>query len=114
MASYRPISLLVLFSKIIKKIFLRRLSPILVEQNIIPEHQFGFRTNHGTPEQCHRVVNKVTDTLENKKYCSAIFLDVQQAFDRVWHQGLLFKIKKAVHALFVCFLRAICLSATFM
>lgn len=40
------------------------------------------------------IANVITDALERKKYCSAAFLDVQQAFDRVWHPGLLFKIKK--------------------
>jgi len=27
------------------------------------------------------------------KYCTAAFLDVSQAFDKVWHAGLLHKIK---------------------
>lgn len=29
----------------------------------------------------------------HKEYCSAAFLDIQQAFDKVWHKGLLCKIK---------------------
>jgi hypothetical protein len=32
--------------------------------------------------------------LENKKTCAAVFLDIQQAFDKVWHQGLLYKLKR--------------------
>jgi hypothetical protein len=31
--------------------------------------------------------------LENKTVCSAIFLDITQAFDRVWHRGLLHKLR---------------------
>jgi hypothetical protein len=31
--------------------------------------------------------------MENKEHCSAVFLDISQAFDKVWHQGLLYKIK---------------------
>jgi len=27
------------------------------------------------------------------RYCSAIFLDVSQAFEKIWHRGLLYKIK---------------------
>jgi hypothetical protein len=30
----------------------------------------------------------------NRQYCTAVFLDVSQAFDKVWHPGLLFKIKR--------------------
>lgn len=80
--------------------------PVLEKQSIIPEYQFGFRSNHGTPEQCHRIINVITDTLENKKYCSAVFLDVKQAFDRVWHHGLLFKIKKLLPAPFYLFFKS--------
>jgi hypothetical protein len=34
--------------------------------------------------------------LEEQQYCSAVFLDVSQAFDKVWHPGLLFKIKQTL------------------
>jgi hypothetical protein len=32
--------------------------------------------------------------MENQEYCTAAFLDVSQAFDKVWHTGLHFKIKR--------------------
>jgi len=32
--------------------------------------------------------------MENQQYCTDAFLDVRQAFDKVWHPGLLFKIKR--------------------
>ena len=44
-------------------------------------------------EQVHRIVNKIDQTLHGKEYCSAAFLDIAQAFDKVWHEGLLYKIK---------------------
>jgi len=34
--------------------------------------------------------------LEEQQYCSAVFLDVSQAFDKDWHPGLLFKIKRTL------------------
>lgn len=94
LSSYRPISLLPICSKLFERLFQNRLFPILEALNVMPEHQFGFRQNHGAAEQCHRVVKVIRDSLENKLYCASIFLDVKQAFDRVWHDGLLFKIKQ--------------------
>ncbi|KAH8327438.1 hypothetical protein KR074_002764, partial [Drosophila pseudoananassae] len=38
----------------------------------------------------------VLSNLEEKKYCCAVFLDAKQAFDMVWHPGLLMKIKRSV------------------
>lgn len=37
-------------------------------------------------------MNKIKESLEEMKVCAAVFLDMQ-AFDRVWHEGLLYKIK---------------------
>lgn len=91
--SYRPISLTPILSKLWETILLHRLSSTLAKENIIPEHQFGFRKMHATIEQVHRVYNAVRQCFEKKEYCSAAFIDIQQAFDRVWHKGLLYKIK---------------------
>lgn len=94
--SYRPISLLPITSKMFEKLFLRRFQSVIDENNLIPDHQFGFRQKHSTVEQIHRVVNVIKEDLETKKYCSAAFLDVSQAFDKVWHEGLLYKLKLSI------------------
>jgi hypothetical protein len=94
LTSYRPISLLPVASKVFEKLFLKRLRSLIIEDEVIPNHQFGFRQQHATIEQVHRVAEVIRDCLESKEYCSAAFLDVSQAFDKVWHSGLLFKIKK--------------------
>ncbi|CAK1542793.1 unnamed protein product [Leptosia nina] len=72
----------------------KALNRVLEEQNVIPDHQFGFRSHHGTTEQIHRVAHTIRQAMERKEYCSAVFLDIQQAFDRVWHKGLLCKLKQ--------------------
>ena len=56
-------------------------------------HQFSFRPLNSTIEQIYRVADKITETFENKQYCSAAFLDIMQAFDKVWHTGLLAKLR---------------------
>lgn len=90
--SYRPISLLPILSKLFEKLIIKRLKPILEEAQIIPTHQFGFRTKHSTIDQIHRITDVIEKTLEGKKVCSTIFLDVAQAFDKVWHEGLCHKL----------------------
>lgn len=92
--SYRPISLLPIISKIFEKILLNKMKPLLEKAGAIPDHQFGFRQEHSTIEQVHRIVTVVNNCIKNKKYCSAAFLDISQAFDKVWHTGLLHKLKK--------------------
>lgn len=91
-SSYRPISLLSQLSKIFERILLSHILPLISRNNIIPDHQFGFRKRHGTIEQVHRIAKEINAAFQAKKYCAAVFLDVAQAFDKVWHDGLLHKI----------------------
>ena len=85
--SYRPISLLPIISKLFEKLLLKRLKPIIERKNLVRDHQFGFRKSHSTMDQVHRITNVIEKALEEKKVCYAIFLDVSQAFDKVWHEG---------------------------
>lgn len=90
--SFRPISLLPWMSKIFERL-LARTKNVGHLENLIPEHQFAFREKHFTVQQCHCIVNKIKNRLEEKKMCAAVFLDIQQAFDKVWHMRLLYQLK---------------------
>ena len=92
--SYRPISLLPTISNVLEKLILKRNNKKSNPQDWIPNHQFGFRQTHFTIQQCHRVADTINKALENHQFCTAAFLDVSQAFDKVWRPGLLSKIKK--------------------
>jgi hypothetical protein len=90
---FRPISLLPIMSKIFERILLKRIQMDDDINTKIPTQKFGFRENHLTTQQCHRIVNEIIKSLEEKKLCTAAFLDIQQTFDRVWHDSLLYKLK---------------------
>ena len=65
---------------------LKQIKPLIS----IPDFQFGFGNKHSTVDQIHRVTKVVEKAFEEKKYCTAVF------FDRVWHEGLILKISKAL------------------
>jgi len=94
--SYRPISLLPVTSKLFERLLLQRINEEHDPSTLLPSHQFGFRERHSTIHQVHRLVNEIAMSLEEKKYCNTVFLDISQAFDRIWHPGLLFKLKHAL------------------
>ena len=90
--SYRPISLLSIQNKVFEKLLHRKLTRLLPPDSLPPQ-QFGFRTKHSTVDQVQRVIHTISSALEKKQFCSAVFFDVAQAFDKVWHEGLLFKLR---------------------
>jgi hypothetical protein len=75
---------------------LKRLTPTLAVNKVIPSHQFGFRPKHGIIQQVYRIIHRINNDQENKRYCTAAFLDISQAFDKVWHTGLFLKLKQAL------------------
>jgi hypothetical protein len=91
--SYRPKSLLPIMSKLFEKLLLLRLQSVITKKKLIPNHKFGFRKQHSTLEQVHRIIEAIEQAIEEKKICTAVFLDVSQAFDRVWHKGLEYKLR---------------------
>jgi hypothetical protein len=74
--------------------------------SILPNSQFGFRSTHSTIHQVHRVVDAISYALEKKLYCTCVFLDISQAFDRVWYHGLLFKLKKFLHPVYFLIIKS--------
>lgn len=90
--NYRPIGLLTTLSKLFERIIQSRLSDFLQVNNILPDCQFGFRPNHSTTQQILHIYKIITSGFENKNHTTVAFLDVAQAFDKVWLKGLLFKL----------------------
>jgi hypothetical protein len=92
--SYRPISLLNIAGKVFEKILSTRLKNFLEINNLLPPEQFGFRSERST---INPILEFHTDTTRHanlKEHTLAVFLDIERAFDRVWHDGLVQKLIK--------------------
>lgn len=91
-SSYRPISLLNSISKIFEKIVLHRLNNYIELEQIFPNTQFGFRPQHSTTHQLARVVNHLKTSQQNQKSTGLVTLDIEKAFDSIWHDALIHKM----------------------
>lgn len=90
--SYRPISLLSSISKILEKVILVRLKRHIEANNVIPNHQHGFRSGYSTVTQLHRLVSTIRSNLRNKLSTGIVLCDFEKAFDKVWTNGLIYKL----------------------
>ena len=92
--NYRPISLLPICSKILEKIIFNNIYRYLVVNDLISKHQSGYRPGESTTNQLLSIVHTIHLALDEQKEVRSIFLDMSKAFDKVWHDGLLFKLQR--------------------
>lgn len=61
---------------------------------ILTDQQSGFRNKDSTINQLLLLYDEIVKNLDKGKDVRFIFCDVSKAFDRVWHMGLLYKLRK--------------------
>lgn len=91
--NYRPISLLSNISKILEKIIVDEINEHLNEHNLLSNRQHGFRPSRSTADLLLLLTKSWQDALDVGLDTVVIALDIAGAFDRVWHKGLLAKLR---------------------
>jgi retron-type reverse transcriptase len=90
--NYRPISLASL-SKVIEKVVFMRFYNFLLDIGFLNPMRSGYRPGVSTVNQILYLTHKIYEAFELGKEVRVMFLDISKAFDRVWHKGLLYKLK---------------------
>ena len=94
--NYRPISLLPICGKILEKIIFNRLYSYLIANRLITINQSGFRPGDSTTNQLLYLVDEIHQGFDSAECFEVrtVFLDISKAFDKVWHDVLIFKLKQ--------------------
>ena len=90
--SYRPISLISSIMKIFERVIEQRLRSHLEDIGFINKHQSGFRRAKSTDDHLFRLSQSIMESFNRGEHVVAAFLDIEKAFDNVWHNGLRYKI----------------------
>ena len=94
--NYRPISLLPICGKMFEKIIFNNLYNHLTTHHLMPKNQSGFRPGDSTTNQLIDLVDEIRHAFDSTKSLEvrAIFLDISKVFDKVWHDGLIFRMRQ--------------------
>lgn len=91
---FRPIALLSVCYKLLERLILNRIKPIVEEK--IPVEQAGFRPKRSCSDQVLAVATHIERGFEEKKKSTAVFIDLSSAYDTVWRQGMLLKFLRFI------------------
>jgi hypothetical protein len=92
--NYRPISITSCLLRLFEKIIHIRLEFIVESSNILTKFQSGFRNKRQTKDNLLFLCQKTLEKFNHNKKMCAIFYDIASAFDKVWLDGLLFKLNE--------------------
>ena len=91
--NYHPVSLLSVVSKVFEELVNNRIVDRLEKCGLFSDFQYGFRSSRSTADLLTVVSDRIARAFNRSGATRAVALDISKAFDRVWHAGLLHKLK---------------------
>ena len=84
-----------IFGKIFEKIIFNNIYNFFFEQKLLNPNQFGFFLPDSCTNQLLAITHEIFETFDCNPSLEvrSVFLDISKAFDKVWHEGLLYKLK---------------------
>jgi hypothetical protein len=92
MNNYRPISLTPIINKILESHINNQLSEYLEQQNILFNHQYGFRKKSNTINAVFDMISQLQSNLDRGDLGAIVFIDIKKAFDTVDRDILILKL----------------------
>ena len=89
----RHVSLLSVVSKVLEKFVNNSIVGHLEKCGLSSDFQYGFRSSRSTAELLTVVSDRIARAFNRSAASRAVALDISKAFERVWHAGLLHKLK---------------------
>ena len=89
MKNYRPVSNLVLISKLVERGVDKRLQKHLTKHGLMIDKQYGYKKAHSTEMLLLNVINNLLKSCDNNIPSIVLLLDLSAAFDTVDHNKLL-------------------------
>ena len=88
-------SLLSICSKIFDILIFDSIYEFLIKNNLFNNNQSGFRPNDSCIHHLIAITHNIFSAFDANPLLEVrgVFLDLSKAFDRVWHEGLLYKLK---------------------
>ena len=88
--NYRPISLLPVFGKIFEKLIFHEMCNVFIENDLILPNQSGFKPGDSCINQLLSITHDIYKSFDCGYEVRGVFLDISNAFDKIWHDGIIF------------------------
>ena len=92
--NYHSVSLLPICSEIFELIIYDNMLKYFLDINVITPKHSGSRPGDSCINQHLSITHHIFNSFENSVEVRGVFLDISEAFDMVWHDGIIYKLKQ--------------------
>ena len=92
--NYRPDSLLPFCGKAFERLLYNKMLNFFKKNDLISPKQSGFRPGDSCINQLLSISHEILSAFDIDLEVRGLFLDVSKAFDKVWHAGLIYKLRQ--------------------
>ena len=92
--NYWPVSLLPICGKFLERLIYNSLFEYFIENDVISPNQSAFKPGHSCKNQLISITHEIYQSFDHGFEVRGVFLDISKAFDKVWHNGLIYKLKQ--------------------
>ena len=90
----RPISLLSISGKVLERLLYNSMFEFFIQNKLITPNQSRFKTGDSYINQIIFITHKIYKLFDDGCEVQGVFLDISKAFDKVWQQGLHYKLRQ--------------------
>ena len=90
----RPVSLLPICGKIFERLIFNEMFRFFLANNILASKQSGFKPGDSCINQLLSITHEIYSSFDDGFEVRSVFLDISKAFDKVWHEEIIFKLKQ--------------------
>ena len=90
----RPVSLLPICGKVFERLIYNSLFEYFIQNDLISPYQSGFKLGDSCTNQLISITHEIYQSFDDGFEVRGVFLDISKAFDKVWHDGLIYKLKQ--------------------
>ena len=92
--NYRPVSLLPICGKTFERHLFNEMFRFFLDNKLISTNQSGFKPGDSCMNQLLSITHEIYKSFDDGLEVRSVFLDISKAVDKVWHEGVIFKLNQ--------------------
>ena len=92
--NYRPVSLLPICGKVFGRFIWNSLFEFFIANELVSSNQSGFKPGDSCVNELLSITHEIYKSFDDRYEVRGVFLGIPKAFDKVWHNGLIYKLKQ--------------------